>query len=150
LRISPDNIRLHGATLSEAPQNELGVVFLFARLQERFGVRIDKIRAGFPDCLARKIRSGTNKILRIEFEYKSANFKTHGHNPNGCDWIVCWEHNWCDVPIEFELLNCGANLVWGGISGSIPNVLIGMQVGISLESQSKTLFLNKRMLATCC
>jgi hypothetical protein len=80
------------------------VVFLFARLQERFGVRIDKIRAGFPDCLARKIRGGTSKIIRIEFEYKSANFKTHGHNPNGCDWIVCWEHNWHDVPKKLRVI----------------------------------------------
>jgi hypothetical protein len=102
--LSADGIRLHGAPLSEAPQNELGVVYLFARLQERFGVRIDKIRAGFPDCLARKIRSSTNKIIRIEFEYKSANFKTHGHNPNGCDWIVCWEHNWHDVPKRLRVI----------------------------------------------
>ena len=86
LRISPDNIRLHGATLSEAPQNELGVVFLFARLQERFGVRIDKIRAGFPDCLARKIRSGTNKILRARFKIRLGQVLSKGFcEHDGCE-----------------------------------------------------------------
>jgi len=90
--------------LSEAPQNELGVVFLFARLQEKFGVRVEKIRAGFPDCLARKIRGDKNEIIRIEFEFKSANFKMHGHPPSECDWIVCWEHNWPDVPKHLRVI----------------------------------------------
>jgi hypothetical protein len=97
-------IRLHGAPLSEAPENELGVVFLFARMQEKYGVRVDRIRPSFPDCIARKVRGKSSDTIRIEFEYRSANFKTHGHDPNGCDWIVCWEHNWPEVPQNLRVI----------------------------------------------
>jgi hypothetical protein len=24
----------------------------------------------------------------------------HGHPPDGCDLIVCWEHNWPESPLE--------------------------------------------------
>ena len=24
----------------------------------------------------------------------------HMHDPNGCDIIVCWEHNWPECPLE--------------------------------------------------
>ncbi|HNR14609.1 MAG TPA: hypothetical protein PKM59_14980 [Thermodesulfobacteriota bacterium] len=99
-----DGLRLYDAALSSAPENELGVVFLFAKLQERYGVRVEKIQAGFPDCIARRIRGKDTGPIRIEFEYKSANFRVHGHDPNGCDWIVCWEHNWPDVPRHLRVV----------------------------------------------
>jgi hypothetical protein len=38
--------------------------------------------------------------LKIEFEKDSRNFQKHGHDPNGCDLIVCWEHNWPECPVE--------------------------------------------------
>ncbi len=38
--------------------------------------------------------------VRIEFEYKSSNFREHGHNPTKCDIIVCWEHDWKECPIK--------------------------------------------------
>ncbi len=41
---------------------------------------------------------GTLERVRIEFEYQSRNFHTHGHPVDGCDVIVCWEHNWPDLP----------------------------------------------------
>jgi hypothetical protein len=28
--------------------------------------------------------------IRAEFEYRSGNFITHGHDPAGCDMVVCW------------------------------------------------------------
>jgi len=39
-------------------------------------------------------------IYQIEFEKESRNFLKHGHDPNGCDLIVCWEHNWPECPVE--------------------------------------------------
>jgi hypothetical protein len=42
--------------------------------------------------------------VRIEFEYKSANFRTHGHRAQDCDWLVCWEHNWPDVPASLRVI----------------------------------------------
>ena len=29
---------------------------------------------------------------------ESRNFRDHGHDPAGCDVVVCWEHNWPDCP----------------------------------------------------
>jgi hypothetical protein len=84
-----------GAPLEYEPENEQGVVFLFSHLaRKRFGLRIERIQAGFPDCIA--ISAG--RTIRIEFEYESRNFESHGHDPRGCDWVVCWIHNWSRVP----------------------------------------------------
>jgi len=85
--------------LEYAPENEQGVVFLFAGLRKKFGLRVELIRAGFPDCVAYQ---GTKRI-RIEFEFKSRNFKTHLPGKN-CDWLVCWEHNWLDVPKHLRVV----------------------------------------------
>jgi hypothetical protein len=92
-------VRLDGASLEYAPENEQGVVFLFAGLRKKFGLRVELIRAGFPDCVAYQ---GT-KPIRIEFEFKSRNFKTHLPG-KACDWLVCWEHNWPDVPKHLKVV----------------------------------------------
>ncbi len=74
----------------------MGVVFLFSLFARKWGLSVREIRAGFPDCIA--VEKGREQPLRIEFEFKSRNFKTHGHDPKECDWIVCWEHNWPGAP----------------------------------------------------
>ncbi|MCX8161070.1 MAG: hypothetical protein N3G18_09105 [Candidatus Saccharicenans sp.] len=102
IRLKPEV--LEGAPLRYAPQNELGVVFLFAYLAKRKGFRIDEIRPSFPDCIAyRKTGKGEKKV-RIEFEYKSRNFFQQGHDPKCCDCIVCWEHNWPGIPKKIEVI----------------------------------------------
>lgn len=87
---------LHGAPMLRPPENEMGVVFLFSIFAQKWGLSIREIRSAFPDCLASE--KGKAQPLRIEFEFKSRNFKTHGHDPEECDWVVCWEHNWPDAP----------------------------------------------------
>lgn len=89
---------LENAPLHYAPRNELGVVFLFSHLLRKLRLSIHEIRPQFPDCIAYQKTGRGQKKIRIEFEYKSRNFKTQRHNPKGCDWIVCWEHNWPDIP----------------------------------------------------
>ncbi|MDR3457553.1 MAG: hypothetical protein P4N60_08915 [Verrucomicrobiae bacterium] len=91
--------RLDGASLEYAPENEQGVVFLFAGLRKKYGLRVELIRAGFPDCIAYQ---GTKRI-RIEFEFKSRSFKTHLPG-KACDWLVCWEHNWPGVPKHLRVV----------------------------------------------
>lgn len=87
---------LEGVTLRFAPQNELGVVYLFATMARRLGLTtVEVIRRGFPDCIAYQRTGKGEKKVRIEFEYKSRSFN---HDPRKCDWIVCWEHNWPDAP----------------------------------------------------
>lgn len=90
--------------MNYAPENELGVVFLFAHLAKKLRLRIDEIKPGYPDCIAFQKSHGKEKRIRIEFEYKSKNFELHGHDPKKCDCIVCWEHNWPSVPRKLQIV----------------------------------------------
>lgn len=92
-------------SLSCAPVNELGVVYLFGVLHETFDFQIESIQAGFPDCIARR-KIGPNRWeeVRIEFEYDSRSFGSHGHDPGGVNVIVCWNHNWRECPKEIEVI----------------------------------------------
>ena len=90
-----------GAPLDYAPNNEQGVVYLFSHLaRRRFGLHVEKVQAGFPDCIA--YRQG--KRIRIEFEYRSRNFCLHRHPMMGCDWIVCWIHDWPSAPTHLRVV----------------------------------------------
>jgi len=84
------------------PVNEQGVIFLFARYHKELGIEyIEGIQQGFPDAFGRrKIGKTEYEPVDIEFEFKSLDFKNHQHDPNQCDIIVCWEHNWKECPIE--------------------------------------------------
>ena len=64
------------------PDNEQGVVYLFSHLaRSRFGLRVARVQAGFPDCIAYQ----DGKRVRIEFAYRSRNFMVHRHKASGCD-----------------------------------------------------------------
>lgn len=95
---------LTNAPLQYAPKNELGVVYLFAHIAKKLQLRIEEVRPNFPDCIAYKRTGNTEKRVRIEFEFKSSNFKAHKHDPKECDCIVCWHHDWPDVPEHIEVI----------------------------------------------
>jgi len=83
------------------PINEQGVILLFAAVADELGYLIESIRSQFPDAqLARKDEKGTYKPIKAEFEFKSSQFKLHGHDPKQCDLIICWENDWNKSPIE--------------------------------------------------
>jgi hypothetical protein len=89
--------------LRHAPLNEQGVIYLFGMLSKQLGFIIEAVRTDFPDCEGKRQISGKQgrwEQVSIEFEYKSSNFKEHGHNPDECDVIVCWENDWRDCPVE--------------------------------------------------
>ena len=91
--------------MRNAPLNEIGVIFLFGILAERLGFHIEALQIAFPDCEAkRRIGPSAWQSVRIEFEYESRNFRDHGHNPGGCDLIVCWNHNWAECPANLEVV----------------------------------------------
>ncbi len=100
--------------LQHAPVNEQGVVFLFGMICRELGYVVEIVKPGFPDCEAkRRVRgkAGMWQRVRIEFEYQSRNFRQHGHDPDQCDVIVCWEDNWPECPIEvLELRSAKRNL----------------------------------------
>lgn len=84
-----------------APTNEFGVLFLFGAIADRLGFLVLRVQAEFPDIEALRM-VGRDKLqrVRVELEQESRNFLKHGHDPNGCDVIVCWEHNWDECPLE--------------------------------------------------
>ncbi|HEY1936926.1 MAG TPA: hypothetical protein VGJ33_03230 [Candidatus Angelobacter sp.] len=83
-----------------APTNEQGVVFLFGAMAVSLGFLVLRIQTEFPDCEAfRIVAENRLQRVRIEIEKESRNFMRHMHNPNGCDLIVCWEHNWEECPL---------------------------------------------------
>ncbi|MBI3659034.1 hypothetical protein HY230_01000 [Candidatus Acetothermia bacterium] len=94
---------LRDAPLQYAPRNELGVVYLFAHVAKKLQLRIEEIRPKFPDCIAYRRVGDSEKRIRIEFEFKSSNFKTHKHNQKDCDWIVCWHDDWPDAPSRLHI-----------------------------------------------
>lgn len=73
------------------PQFETGVISLFSRIHRELGFPFLKVlRDKFPDCIA---LDDKGKEIRIEFEKKSSEFQTHGHDPKKCDYIVCWAND---------------------------------------------------------
>lgn len=95
---------LQGAPLRYSPSNEMGVVFLFSHLCRRMQLHVESVQAGFPDCIALQRVGGKERRIRIEFEFRSSNFRAHGHPSDGCDWIVCWEHDWPDAPAHLKVV----------------------------------------------
>jgi hypothetical protein len=89
---------------AHVPTYEQDVVGMFAVIAQEIGFEIISNRNAFPDCEAnRKIEGSHRKRYKkclIEFELRSSDFKAHKHPVNGCDLIVCWEHDWKDCPLE--------------------------------------------------
>jgi hypothetical protein len=91
--------------MAHAPVNEMGVMLLFAMVAVQLGFVVESVRAAFPDCLAKiEVEPGRWQYLRIEFEYESRAFQEHGHDPQQCDMIVCWKHNWKGCPPHLQVL----------------------------------------------
>lgn len=86
-----------------APINEQGVVYIFGMVALELGFLIESIRTEYPDCEGKRSVDQKRQRwehVRIEFEYQSSNFRQHGHNPDECDLIVCWIHDWQECPLE--------------------------------------------------
>jgi len=96
--------------LTNAPMEENGVIFLFGKLHDRMGIRIKAIRKGFPDAVGEVWIKDRLYPRTIEFEFRSSDFKRHGHNPDKCDIIVCWEHDWRDCPENLFIIELKSEL----------------------------------------
>ena len=91
--------------LAYEPVNEMGVVLLFGMVAHRLGFMIECVQSRFPDCQAKfEVEPGRWQHVRIEFEFQSVEFRNHGHDPRGCDIIVCWRHNWTRCPEHMQVL----------------------------------------------
>ncbi len=78
-----------------------GLKIMIAAHMDEIGFMVEAVHAAFPDCEAKR-HIGENRYqrVRIKFEYKSSDFKSHGYDPAGADMIVCWIHDWPDCPLE--------------------------------------------------
>jgi len=98
--------RIESAILNYAPLNELGVVLLFGFYMQELGFsHLEQIRTEFPDAIGmQRLPNGRLQRVRIEFEYESKNFEQHNHNPDQCDILVCWIHNWRNCPSNLQVI----------------------------------------------
>ena len=72
-----------------SPINEPGVVFLFGKVAHEFGMYVELIRTGYPDCIAKRfIGKDRWEEIKIEFEFKSSDFVKHKHEPSETDMIL--------------------------------------------------------------
>jgi hypothetical protein len=99
------SLPLKNAPLQYAPENELGVVFLFSKIAKRLQFRIEQIRAAYPDCVAYRHAGDSEKRVSIEFEFRSSSFRAHRHDAKQCDYIVCWHDDWPDVPPNLKVID---------------------------------------------
>jgi hypothetical protein len=83
-----------------APLNENGVFLLFGKVAEDLNMYVEEIRPEAPDAIVRRFTGKGWERLRVEFEYRSSQFRQHGEDSDRCDLIVCWEHDWADSPLE--------------------------------------------------
>ena len=81
-----------------SPIDELGVVLLFGIYHRKLGFPyILKASEKFPDA---EVVDSLGNVRKVEFEYKASNFREHRHDPEKCDFIVCWID---DLPEDDEL-----------------------------------------------
>lgn len=90
--------------LGKLPDNELGVVYLFADYARRHKLQVRSIQAGFPDALVTRRTAKGEEEFRVEFEFRARSFKKHHHDPKKADWVVCWENNWADAPKNLKIV----------------------------------------------
>jgi hypothetical protein len=91
---------LNSQYIRHEPIDEQGVVFLFGAVAADLGFVVEAVRQRFPDCRAKRNIGGVYHDVTIEFEFRSSDFVKHGHSTEGCDLVVCWQHDWPDCPIE--------------------------------------------------
>jgi hypothetical protein len=105
--------------LEHAPTSESGVIFLFGMVAAELGFVLEALGTAFPDAEVKRRDGSGWRRMRVEFEHQSRNFRAHGHDPAGCDLIVCWEHNWPDCPVDIlELRSALKTLTEAPVSGS--------------------------------
>ena len=79
------------------PQTHEEMMFLFSKTHEKIGFPyITKIQAAYPDVFA---LDNDRTVKRIEIETFASQFE--GHDPKGCDIIVCWENDLEEVPEDW-------------------------------------------------
>lgn len=91
-----EDIRRFGLSIEEAPVNEQGVVFIFAKTHQLLGFPIiERPQQEFPDCRSTCIRTGVLTRVNIEFKYNcAASFKKRRtiekYQEQKINYLICW------------------------------------------------------------
>jgi hypothetical protein len=100
-RFLGESVQFRG--LKFAPVNEKGVAYLFGMVSLELGFVVEALRTEPPDCEGKRcLDTAANQWepVKIDFLFKSSDFKAGGHNESETDIIVCWSHDWEDCPVE--------------------------------------------------
>ena len=111
-RFLGEPVRFRG--LKFAPVNEKGVAYLFGMVSLELGFVVEALRTEPPDCEGKRcLDTDANQWepVKIDFLFKSSDFKTKGHSENETDIIVCWTHDWEDCPVEVLELQSTIRLI---------------------------------------
>lgn len=73
------------------PKNELQLREQFAHRMPEYGYELIRSGSEFPDWLLKRRQDG--QFVYAEVEHRSSSFRLHGHDPELCDLVVCWEHD---------------------------------------------------------
>lgn len=76
--------------LKFTPGNEIQTREWFAAHIAEFEYSIVESGSAFPDYV---LEDGNGRRHRVEAESKSINFLFHRHDPDKCDFVLCWLHN---------------------------------------------------------
>ena len=74
----------------DEPSNEMQVREWFVAHMAESTYDLVASQEAFPDYI---LADDTGKLYRVEVEYKSSNFIRHRHDPEKCDFILCWVHD---------------------------------------------------------
>jgi hypothetical protein len=91
-----EDIRRFGLNIEEAPVNEQGVVFIFAKIHQLLGFPIiERPQQEFPDCRSTCIRTGVLTRVNIEFKYNAAAAFKKGrsidkYQSQKINYLICW------------------------------------------------------------
>ena len=111
--VSPPKGKVRGPTVGEpinfrgmvyAPLNEAGVVLLFSKVMDDLGIIYESSPPSGFDMVGRMRTDKGLELKYFEFEYRSSNFKAHGHDAAMVDYLVCWEHDWADCQQDLEVI----------------------------------------------
>ncbi|MCX5784406.1 MAG: hypothetical protein NTX59_01825 [Elusimicrobia bacterium] len=96
--------------LPRSPASEQEVIVLFSKISPLLRMKIDAVGTRFPDAYIRTKKNRKWVTQRCEFEKSSYDFVVHGHDPKGCDMIICWKDNWKNKPKHIEIVELRAEL----------------------------------------
>lgn len=95
--------------LMRSPKTEQETIILFSHLCQSLGFRIEYVGTRYPDAYLQHKEDGEWVSKTAEFELYSSSFVSHmkkyRKDKESCDMIICWIHDWDEIPKELEVID---------------------------------------------